>query len=327
MSHEIDQSTGKAAMAYVGELGKPWHGLGTSIKKGISAKEVGEAAGLLWGVKQAQVQFEQGKKLATDPAHVVMYRDDTGMVLDITGKGYVPHQNIDVLEFFQEYLSAGDMFIDTAGSLNEGRQIWVQAKLERGFTLGDTKAPDLVQGRILLMNPHQYGKGMVAKFVAERVVCWNTLTMALSEGGKSVKIWHTSEFNKARRDSIKRDLGIAKERLDAFEDNARKLTKLRLQEIDAVKLIAPVFGGDEKKELNQQGKTVIRIIELWNGAGQGATLPTARGTGWGLLNAVTQYIDHEYGRSEDSRLTNAWLGHGEKVKREALKTLLTASAN
>lgn len=327
MSHEIDQSVSeRGAMAYVESNGKPWHGLGTAIKKGASPEEVGKAAGLLWPVTQDTVKFYRmidGKKvLMEDKDHVTMFRGDTGAVLDITGKGYIPHQNIEVLEFFAEYLATGTMYIDTAGALNGGKQIWVQAKMEASFDLGKDK----VQGRILLMNPHQYGKGMVAKFVAERVVCWNTLMMALSEGGKSLKIWHVKEFNRERRESIKRDLGIAKERLDAFEDNARTLVKLTLTVADAINILAPVLDGKKNEPLEQQNKTLSRVIELWQGAGVGATLETAKGTGWGLLNGVTQYYDHEYGRTPDSRVTMAWLGQGDIRKRETLKALLQAAA-
>jgi phage/plasmid-like protein (TIGR03299 family) len=252
-----------------------------------------------------------------------MFRDDTGNVLDVTGKGYVPHQNIEVLEFFAEYLNAGAMYIDTAGALNGGRQIWVQAKMDGGFTLpGD----DVVQGRILLMNPHQYGKGMIAKFVAERVVCWNTLTMALGESGKSVKIWHTAEFNKARQDEVKRDLGIANERLDAFKADAKKLVSMKLEVQDAINILAPVLDGKKDEPLEQQGKTMTRVVELWQGAGKGAALKSANGTAWGLLNGVTQYYDHEYGRTADSRLTMAWLGDGEVRKRKSMAALLQVAA-
>lgn len=321
--HDIDQTVDEqGAMAYVDSEGKPWHGLGRTIAKGASPAEVAEAARLAWPVVQKNVKFDGLKGEVVDKDHLVMFRGDTGAVLDITGKGYVPHQNLEVLEFFAEYLGSGEMYIDTAGALNGGRYIWVQAKMDKGFNLGGV---DKVQGRILLMNPHIYGKGMIAKFVAERVVCWNTLMMALSEGGKSIKIWHTQEFNKQRRESIKRDMGIARERLDAFKDNATTLIKLRLTKEDAVKLIAPIFAGDADKPLEQQGKTVTRIIELWQGAGMGASLATAKDTGWGLLNAVTQYYDHEYGRSSDSRLTMAWLGQGDQNKRKTLQELLQAA--
>lgn len=324
MSHNIDQSVSDTgAMAYVGSEGTPWHGLGTAVQRGATIEEIEQAAGLGWRVIRRPVMFQvNDKQFATDEQHNVLFRSDTLRVLDVCGPEYVPHQNNEVLEFFREYVEAGDMFIDTAGSLNNGEQIWVLAKMDKGFSL---PGKDRVEGYVLLMNPHQYGKGMIAKFCATRVVCWNTLMLAMAEKGMSVKIWHTTEFNKQRRQQAKEHLGIAKERLDAIKHDAHALSEITLAQPDAVKLLAKIFDKDESQPLNQQNRAINRMITLWEGAGKGADLPAARGTAWGLLNAVTQYIDHEYGRSVNSRLTNAWLGTGDVQKRKALVTLLAAS--
>lgn len=322
--HAIDQSVNAHGdMAYVLEEGKTWHGLGVAIPKGVSAREVGKAAGILWPVERTPVMFEKKGQVETDLSHQVIYRGDTGSVLDITGKGYIPHQNEEVLEFFQEYVDAGSMFIDTAGSLQGGKYIWVQAKINEGFDLG---GGDQVHGRVLLMNPHQYGKGMIGKVVMTRVVCWNTVQMALGEGGRSVKIPHIKAFDKARRDEAKRNLGIAAERVDAFKADAKKLAKLRLDDEKALDLLVDVLKGKKDQPLEQQGRTVTRVFELYKGAGLGATLKTAQDTGWGLLNALTQYIDHEYGRTADARVTNSWLGQGDIQKRGLMAALLQEAA-
>lgn len=326
MSHDIDSSTGQDAMAYVGTEGTPWHGLGQSIAKGASIKEIQKAAGLAWKVERRPVLFQVGDSpdaIKSDPDHQVLYRGDTQAVLDVSGKGYVPHQNIEVLEFFQEYLSAGDMFIDTAGALNGGKQIWVLAKMAEEFKLA---GGDRVLGYVMLMNPHQYGKGMIGKMTAIRVVCANTLMASLGAEGASIKIWHTTEFNKARQDTVKQQLGIASERFSSFKDEARLLSKATLVKEDAVKIVASIFGSDPTTELEKQGRTVQRVVELFMGAGKGAMLASAKDTAWGVLNAVTEYIDHEYGRTQNARLTNAWLGAGERLKRAAKVELLQAIA-
>jgi len=323
MSHDIDSSTGKAGIAYVGDV--PWHGLGTQIKQGASAKEILRAAVLNWKVNRSIVQFSQEGKtgLAQDLDHQVIYRSDTGAVLDVTGKKYIPHQNSEVMDFFQEYVAAGDMFIDVAGSLNGGKQIWVLAKMQAQFNL---PGKDNVGGYVLLMNPHQYGKGMIAKMTAIRVVCQNTLTAALGAGGASIKVWHTKEFNQARQQEAKEKLGIAKERFDAFKTDATTLSKTKIDMKDAVKIFAQVTGGDPTDSREDQSPTVRRLADLFEGQGMGADLQSALGTGWGALNAVTQWVDHEYGRSPNARLNNAWLGRGEQMKRQAMALLLEQAA-
>ena len=326
MAHNIDNSAGQDAMAYVGTEGTPWHGLGQKIEQGASIAEIRRAAGLGWKVISRPVLFQVGDEataIKSSPDHQIHFRSDTQAVLTVTGKGYVPHQNDEVLEFFREYLETGEMFIDTAGALNGGKQIWVLAKIGSSFTL---PGKDKVEGYVLLMNPHEYGKGMIGKVTMVRVVCWNTLMAALQAGGQSAKMWHTAEFNQARRQQFKEELGIAKERFDAFKDEAKILTQLNISPEDAVKLIAPVFKADPTTPLEQHGRTVQRVIELFNGAGKGAELTSAKGTAWGLLNGVTQYIDHEYGRTSNARLSNAWLGNGSRVKEKAKQVLLEAAA-
>lgn len=320
--HNLDQTTGSTAMAYTAEEGTPWHKLGTTIPKGASATAVLKAAHLNWRVERTPVLFTTTPgEYIKDERHQVIYRDDTGMVLDVTGPQYVPTQNIEVLEFFQEYVEAGDMFIDTAGSLNDGKVIWAMARLNEEFRLGK----DVVQGRVLFMNPHQYGKGMIVKMVHERVVCHNTLTMALAEGGSSVKIWHNREFTKDVADHAKSRLGIAKERFSAFKADAKSLAAFQLTAEQAIPLLAPVFGKPTTITADELPKAMARVIELFSGAGIGASMPSAKGTAWGLLNGLTQYLDHDYGRSDNRRLTNAWLGQGEVQKRQLLGILLEES--
>ncbi len=321
MGHQIVDE----AIAYVGTEGKPWHSLGESILKGTPAKQILVSAKLNWPVLRSTVQFTRDgrKELGQDLDHQVIYRGDTGAVLDVTGKRYVPHQNHDVMDFFKEYVEAGDMFIDVAGALNGGKQIWVLAKMESQFSLA---GGDKVGGYVLLVNPHQYGKGMIAKMTMIRAVCWNTISAALSGSGKSVKIWHTREFTTSRQQEAKEKLGIAKERFDAMKSDAQKLAKITMSNEDVVKVFAKVTGNDPTDELAQQPRTVQRLMELFLGAGMGANLASSKGTAWGALNAVTQYVDHEYGRTVNARLNNAWLGRGDIMKRETMGLLLQESA-
>lgn len=305
-------------MAYVGET--PWHGKGKPVKKNTTTDEMLVDSGLDWPVELADVEYTNvmNKRLKA-AGFKVMYRGDTGEVFDIVGGIYQPTQNREVLHFFKEYVETGEMTLATAGSLSGGKQVWAQANMEASFML---PGKDEVKGYVLLMNPHQYGKGMIAKFCATRVVCWNTMTAALGEAGGSVKIWHNRKFDEEAQQDAKRKLGIARERFDAFKEQATRLSLLELTVEQAVEVAAFAFKADPKKPLKEQGRTVKRIITLYEGEGKGASLKSAAGTGWGLLNAVTQYLDWEYGRTQDRRLVHAWMGGGEAVKRRAMGELL-----
>lgn len=313
-------------MAYVGE--RPWHGLGNEVPKDANVDEVLVKAGLDWEVDTADVQYRikdaEGKwTWRRDPSSRVLYRVDTGEKLDVVGPEYTPMQNTQVFEFFREYVDQGQAWIETAGSLDGGRYVWALAKMDESFTL---PGEDKVEGYVFLANPHQYAKGIPIKFTSIRVVCWNTYTRAIAGGG-GVKLWHTKEITKEVLDEAKRRLGIAREQLDAFAQDAYNLTRFELTQRDAIKLLVPVFGGDEDKPLIDQPRRTKRVISLWEGEGAGSTLQSAQGTAWGLFNGVTQYVDHEWGRTTNNRIAHAWLGGGEVVKRKALQGLLKASRN
>lgn len=311
-------------MAYVGET--PWHGLGNKVEANLTAEEMAVAAGLNWGVDVRQVYYYHGGKLHKDTSnHRVLVRDDRNEVLDVVGPSYVPAQNAQVLGFFTEYLATDSMHIETAGSLANGRYIWALAKMHDGFTLA---GGDQIDGYVLLMNPHIYGKGMIAKFTGVRVVCQNTMTAALGGSGKAVTLWHTTEFNQARQDEAKLRLGIAHERLEALKHDAEVLAGTKLEFLEAMTLAAEFMGVTEDKReqpLEEQPRAVQRVLELWQGEAKGADLKSAHETAWGLLQATTQYYDWEYGRTAQRRLQQSWDGISERVKRRAQEVLVAAA--
>lgn len=314
-------------MAYAGET--PWRGLGHPVDEATTVDEMLVAAELDWPVETARVSFnlkdpETGRWTSrTDEKHNVLYRATDGQVLDVVGPRYVPFQNEQILEFFREYVEAGEMHLETAGSLDDGRTIWALAKMDEAFTV---QVPDdRVEGYVLLVNPHQYGKSAEVKFTGVRVVCWNTLTAALREGGRksSLRLWHTREFNETLRNEAKRRLGIAREQLEAYQRDAELLASLDVSDETALRVIATVMRGDpDQPEPEHQNRRTLRVFDLFKGEGLGSHLSSAEGTAWGVFNAVTQYQDHEYGRSRENRLKNAWLGGGERVKQRTLDELL-----
>ena len=313
------------SMAYVGQV--PWHGLGEKVEPGITAEAMLKAAGLDWEVATAKAKweytYEGQKRYRTSDKIRVLYRTDTGEDLSMVGPRYRPFQNAEILSFFQEYVELGDAVIETAGSLNGGQYVWALADLGVGYDVGTKKHPDAVQGKVLLLNPHLYGKAAVLKMTEVRVVCWNTATAALKDGNEAVNLWHNAEFNEARQAEAKRRLGIAREQLEVAEQEAVTLAKTEVTDRTAIQVVASVMRGEpDKPEYELQNRRTRRVLDLYWGEGMGSKLPSANGTAWGVLNAVTQYMDHEYGRSINNRLANSWLGGGEAVKNRTRRALL-----
>jgi len=311
-------------MAYRQEGGVPWHGLGNPVGDTTSVDEMKDRAGLAWKTLVAPMYFMHDDQFhETD--RWAMFRSDNLHVLDYVGPRYIPFQNEEILEFFREYVEAGEMTLETAGSLENGRWIWALARMNQGYSL---LGNDKVEGYVLLANPNIYGKGAVAKFTQVRVVCWNTLMEALG-GDEGLKLWHVREFNKEFREEAKERLGIARQQLETAEAEATLLANTRLNDKEAFTLAAKIFHLDRDEVLlagdRKPPKEMSRTLALYHGEGRGADLPAAKDTAWGLLNGVTQFVDHEYGRTASRRLERAWFGQGDALKRRAKKVLLGAA--
>lgn len=325
MSHEVE------TMAWTNEV--PWHGLGVKVDDNLTPDQMLKAAGLDWNVNLSPMYYrmptKDGSKGAVTPVadHFALVRDTDGKVLDVVGNRYQPVQNADAFEFFTEFVHAGDAKMDTAGSLHGGQWVWGLASLEEGFALANG---DKVYGYVLLASPHKQGKSLIAKFTPVRVVCNNTLTLALRQKGQrrahEFRMNHRNVFDKAMIAQAKTTMGIAREQLDQFEQNANILSRKTMSRDDVVEFLHPFFQPQaqlsdltsDPTKINPRFQSVLDAYAMAPGA------KIADGTAWGVLNAVTYYFDHHSGNSPDTRLAKSWLGRNGLVKEEVLTGLLKA---
>ena len=210
MAHELEIVNGVANMAYRQSSGVPWHGLGTPVEDGMSPIEMMKAANLDWTVSKKKSFVEiNGENVETGQEALV--RDSDGKILTNVSGNWKPCQNQEAFEFFNEFVNAegaNSMEMDTAGSLKDGQIVFAAANVNDGFTLA---GGDEVKGYLLFSNPHVYGKSIDVKFVMTRVVCNNTLSMALTERGQpAVRLSHRNHFNP---EMVKELLGISHNRV------------------------------------------------------------------------------------------------------------------
>jgi phage/plasmid-like protein (TIGR03299 family) len=302
-------------MAYTNEV--PWHGLGVRLEKAATPAAMLKHAGLDWRVDRVPLYAGESRKPIEGFA--ALQRSSDGKTLDVVGSRYKPVQNEDVFAFFKEFTEAGEATMETAGSLNGGRYVWALANLSASFSLA---GGDRVNGYLLVASPHIQGKTLVVKFTTIRVVCQNTLSLALRSGGSSWRMSHTRSFDSVTQAEAKEALGIARDQMGEFEATARKLKKMKLDRKKIVEVLAMTFQpGFEVKELLKDSSLLSRKMEVLLDVNEKA--PGADpGTGWGLLNAVTYYADHVASRTADKRLTNAWLGKTANQKEAVLESLL-----
>jgi len=308
MAHELEFVDGVAQMAYRESKGKPWHGYGTPVSDDMTPEEMMITAGLDWEVSKVDTFYtHNNKELPTGQQALV--RSTDGKILTNVGKGWNPVQNAEAFDFFKEFVSSGDMIMDTAGSLKGGQIVWALADVKDGFSLFNG---DEVKGYLLFSNPHQYGKSVDIKFVMERVVCNNTLAVALTEKGQpSIRLNHRNEFNPEK---VKEVLGLSHNRVQKFKEAAEFLGSKRYDAASLERFFGQVFGESTREDRILSPTAELAMARVEDQPGDNFR----PGTWWNAYNAVTYMADHELGRSTDTRMTSAWFGSNAKRKVEAL---------
>lgn len=314
MAHNIEIVDGEASMVYAGET--PWHGLGTEISPDLSPKKVMQKAKLNWGVEKVPLIYSY-KDLVSQASsgQNALVRDRDGKMLDVVPDNWNPIQNADAFEFFDRYVKAGAMKMHTAGSLDGGRIVWALAKLEQDF---EVFGGDVIESHVLFTNPHIYGRTADIRSTPTRVVCQNTLTLALSKRSDlMLKISHRNEFDV---EEVQRVVERQKELLKDYKENAEFLGSRRYTQENAQIYLDTLFPNESKAakdddefKLSRPAQQIFDLLETQPGA------QYAAGSYWQLFNGVTFAIDHLLGHSQESRLKSAWYGFNRDRKLKALK--------
>src|SRR5882757_3849199 len=195
MPHDIDLSTGKPAIAYVGE--KPWHQLGEKLPEGAPIDIWLRAAKLEWELTRLPVQYLVDGTLRTMEDRFVLVRNDTNAALSVVSSDYQIVQPREVLEFYRELVTMYGYTLETSGALDGGRKVWALAKT--GVTdAADEDGKDELSAYLLLATSCDKTLATTAAFTSIRVVCQNTLFFAIEEVAlkrrPQVKVPHNLRF-------------------------------------------------------------------------------------------------------------------------------------
>lgn len=326
MSHDVEQ------MAFVGET--PWHGLGNLLQDNASIEEWTTQAGMDWSIREANVNFTA---ITGDFETVnvpfekqkILYRSDTLAPLSVVSDRYNVVQPAEIMEFYRDLTQNSDFKLESAGVLKEGKKLWALAKTGQSMAL---KGGDITESYILLATACDGTMATTAQFTSIRVVCANTLAWAISskkKGGHGViKVPHSTVFD---AQDVKQRLGINTKAWDDYAYAMKALTERKVNNAEVRSYINRLYATIDARQpmrVNKKtgevsvpnAKAKNRIEALYNGHGHGANLASAQGTAYGLLNAVTEYVDHERGtHNKDNRIDSAWFGVGAELKELALR--------
>lgn len=304
----------------------PWHGLGAKIGRDehISPYEFMCRAGADWSISKRPVWYKPAPdaKPKCDEDHFVLQRDDTHDALSIVGKQYKPIQNIQVFEFFTEFCERGDMILETGGILDHGRNVWCLAALKKGFTLANN---DPVSGYCLLSD-HRNGGALRGKYTGVRVVCANTLDLAMHDGDTNpeFRLNHRSAFV---ANDAKRVMGLSVGYMEKLKEQCEFLASRPMSGVHFKEFLEKLFpprviesSGPDNGEMRYPRAYEYAIKSLYEQPGANKSA----GTWWTGFNAITFMIDHNKHRISDDehRLNNSWFGAGDVLRRKALSTAL-----
>jgi phage/plasmid-like protein (TIGR03299 family) len=318
MAHNVE------TMAWACEV--PWHGLGKEVPRDLSPEQMLKAAGLDWTVEKIPTFIRIKNKEYHTGKHALVRSSDNS-ILDVVSNDWLPVQNREAFEFFNDYVHAGDMEMHTAGSLRKGQIVWALAKIKEGFEIF---GGDKIEGYLMFTNPHRWGQSIDVRFTPIRVVCNNTLTMALNEkGSKAVKVNHRSEFDP---EEVKEVLGIANNQLQKYKESALFLGSKRYKKDTVKDYLKELFPVLTQKEESRKVMSKTADVILNGADGNPGILETqpgaefAPGSWWQAFNAVTYFIDHKAGRTAEGRLTSSWFGLNRNLKIKALDKALEYAA-
>ncbi len=317
MAHLIER------MTYVGET--PWHGLGSQLPPKQPLEVWAKQAGMDWSIRETPVCYRTNgvdidHAVLTFEDQKVLYRSDTGSALSVVGDRYRVVQPREVLEFYRDLTDVFGYELETAGVLKGGRKLWALARTGQDAML---KNQDTVCSYLLLATSCDGTLATMATPTTVRVVCNNTLAVALKGANNAVKVPHSTTFDPM---AVKKQLGIATSQWGAFLYRIQSMANRKVKASEASTyfenvLNLPTHLPPAAEPAN--GRALKRMQALFDGQGRGAELSTAKGTTWGLLNAVTQFVDHERrARSREYRLDSAWFGQGAAVKQRAFDLAL-----
>lgn len=338
MAHQIE------TIAFVGQT--PWHGLGSQLTRNQPIEVWAEQAGMDWKIESSNVSYmarnERGQSIIMPyEEQRVLYRSDTHVPLSVVSQRYQEVQPKEILEFYRDLTEQSGFELETAGVLKGGRKFWALARTGQSAAL---KGKDVSNGYILLATACDGTLATTAQFTSVRVVCNNTLSIAIrgqTSGEGVVKVPHSTKFDAER---IKQQLGISIKTWDEHMYEMKQLTQRKVTQQEAAAYFDAVFNNtmmsatDQEesiiqyylkaasmdKKLNSKseanGRARSKAMEMFNGQGRGADLSSAKNTAYGLLCSITEFVDHERrAMSRDHRLNSAWFGMGANLKQRGLE--------
>lgn len=274
----------------------PWHGIGTIVEEAPTSKDALELASLNWTVESNPIYDGNGNKIKGYKANT---RNSDNSVLGVVTDKYKIVQNNEAFDFTDNLIGEGVTY-ETAGSLKNGKTIWLLAKMPERTIVEDKFDP-----YICFTNSHD-GKGAIQICMTPiRVVCNNTLNMALRNATRSWSTKHMGDIN-SKLHEAKHTLQLANDYLDELTINADKLANEKISNEEIMTVLDEMFPVNEEMS-NRQRKNAEIVKDGIVACMYAPDLIKFLNTKWGFINAVSDYVGHATpNRMTDTYAENNW---------------------
>jgi phage/plasmid-like protein (TIGR03299 family) len=351
-----------------------WHGLATVLEDNPTVEAALEAAGLNWQVEARpltttvpdhdQLVLDDANEIVVPtreieiPTHRAVVRLSDGKPLGVVTKDYQVFQNAEALAVFADLVKDGTLEIETAGSLQGGRKVWILCRYAQNREVIDG---DWIAPYVLIAIGHDGKLSIYLTNTPIRVVCWNTLQAAGAVDDSKADFTKECGFRIPHRGDVHQRVNEARDQiiaintqLDITVEEYRELAKKPIGELKVRDIARHIFDADifKARDLlarlkdNQAVRSEHMDVELRQGVAakiseleklladwkpcraevevvkafhEGPGADIAGETAWGLVNAVTHYVDHTKRGSNDTRLASSWFGPGARQRQQAFE--------
>jgi phage/plasmid-like protein (TIGR03299 family) len=312
MAHALEEMNGEVAFALRGE--PAWHGLANVLfdkDEHINTQSMLDSAKLSnWNIQLEEIQNPTNYRSHKSSYYVTRNNpfDNGTDILGVVGEKYKVVQNESLFEFGDNLLDGGASW-ESAGSIKNGTVVFGSLVVPKEFTLDPDGANDKTKTYLLVHTSHDGSVSVQASITPVRVVCQNTLNLALDSVKQSFKLRHTATVE-GKIQVAREALGLTFRYMDDFEAEAKALFETSVTDLEFNKIITAIYPKPD--ELNKQGTTVwSNKIDLVNDIYfKSPTQENIKGTAWGVFNALTERLDYFRGdrkakNSSQNRLINA----------------------
>jgi len=275
MSHEVE------SMFYTRQ--RPWHGLGEKVDEALCSVDAMKLAGLNWTVMQKPIFTDEGSEIKGYKANT---RSKDDKVLGIVTDRYKVVQNAEAFEFTDNLLGNGIKY-ETAGSLMEGKKIWLLAKLPEIYKI----AGDEIESYLVFSNTHDGSGGIKVAITPVRVVCNNTLNLALHDARRIWSTIHVGDMNR-KLDEARRTLLYAEKYMYKLKIEGEVLNRIKTTDKKVMEYIEQLIPLPENPTKTQENNVDLLRTDMKLRYFEAPDLVDISKNGWRFINAVSDFATH-----------------------------------